>query len=57
MAITVISIEDFRAWFVRTAEANYDQAWLDYQHQIGLRHHARKKRDGGRTTHASSRVT
>jgi hypothetical protein len=28
----------FGRWILDTAEANYDQAWLDYQHQIGLRH-------------------
>jgi hypothetical protein len=40
----------------RTPRAEYapeqngiDQAWLDYQHEIGLRHHRLKK---GRTGHA-----
>lgn len=26
-----------------TADANYDQAWLDYQYEIGLRHTSPKK--------------
>ena len=26
-----------------TARAEYDQAWLDYQYEIGLRHHRKKK--------------
>ena len=31
-----------------TARANYDQDWLNYQHQIGLRHHrTRKNRTDG----------
>ncbi|HMO46011.1 MAG TPA: protoglobin domain-containing protein [Rubrivivax sp.] len=29
----------FGQWILDTARAEYDQAWLDYQHQIGLRHH------------------
>ncbi len=33
----------FGQWIIDTAEANYDQAWLDYQHEIGLRHHSLKK--------------
>lgn len=28
----------FGQWIKDTTEANYDQAWLDYQHEIGLRH-------------------
>jgi hypothetical protein len=35
--------ERFAMWIVQTAEANYDQKWLDYQHEIGLRHHSIKK--------------
>ncbi|HWC10792.1 MAG TPA: protoglobin domain-containing protein [Acidimicrobiales bacterium] len=35
--------ERFGQWILDTAEANYDQAWLDYQHEIGLRHHRAKK--------------
>ena len=31
--------ERFGQWILDTADANYDQAWLDYQHEIGLRHH------------------
>lgn len=33
----------FGQWILDTAQANYDQAWLDYQHEIGLRHHRSKK--------------
>ena len=28
----------FARWILDTADANYDQAWLDYQYEIGLRH-------------------
>ena len=33
----------FARWILDTARAEYDQAWLDYQHEIGLRHHRVKK--------------
>ena len=33
----------FGQWILDTARAEYDQAWLDYQHEIGLRHHSTKK--------------
>jgi hypothetical protein len=33
----------FGRWIVDTARAVYDQAWLDLQHEIGLRHHRIKK--------------
>ncbi len=33
----------FGQWILDTARAEYDQAWLDYQHEIGLRHHRTKK--------------
>lgn len=33
----------FSQWIVDTARAEYDQRWLDYQHEIGLRHHRSKK--------------
>jgi hypothetical protein len=33
----------FGQWIADTADANYDQAWLDYQYEIGLRHTAAKK--------------
>lgn len=29
----------FGQWILVTAEANYDQRWLDYQFEIGRRHH------------------
>jgi hypothetical protein len=38
----------FGQWIRDTARAQYDQAWLDYQHEIGLRHHrTRKNRTDG----------
>lgn len=33
----------FAQWIIDTADANYDQVWLDYQYEIGLRHTAPKK--------------
>lgn len=33
----------FGQWIRDTCEARYDQAWLDYQHEIGLRHTRVKK--------------
>mgnify|MGYP001485606528 FL=1 len=33
----------FAQWILDTADANYDQAWLDYQYEIGQRHTAPKK--------------
>lgn len=33
----------FKQWIFDTARAEYDQDWLDYQHEIGLRHHSTKK--------------
>jgi len=36
----------FGQWILDTARANYDQAWLDYQYEIGLRHHR-----GGQESH------
>ena len=33
----------FGQWILDTARADYDRAWLDYQHEIGLRHHRAKK--------------
>ncbi len=41
----------FGQWILDTARAEYDQAWLDYQHEIGLRHHRAKK---GQTDGADS---
>jgi Protoglobin len=35
--------ERFRMWILQTAEANYDQNWLNYQYEIGLRHYSTKK--------------
>ncbi len=43
--------ERFGRWILDTAAAEYDQAWLDYQHEIGLRHHrAKKNRTDGAST-------
>ena len=33
----------FGRWILDTARADYNQAWLDYQHEIGLRHTRRGK--------------
>ncbi len=33
----------FGQWVLDTARAKYDQEWLDYQFEIGLRHHRTKK--------------
>lgn len=33
----------FALWIMDTAEANYDQTWLDWQYEIGLRHNRLKK--------------
>jgi Protoglobin len=42
----------FGQWILDTARAQHDQAWLDYQHEIGLRHHRLKKNttDGAPST-------
>jgi hypothetical protein len=42
----------FGQWILDTARAEYDQKWLDYQHEIGLRHHRAKKNrtDGAAAT-------
>ncbi|RKH67089.1 protoglobin domain-containing protein [Corallococcus aberystwythensis] len=42
----------FAQWILDTSSARYDQAWLDYQHEIGLRHHRVKKNkiDGAPST-------
>ena len=33
----------FGRWILDTAQASFDQPWLDYQHEIALRHHRRGK--------------
>lgn len=33
----------FARWILDTAEGQFDQRWLDWQYEIGLRHHRRKK--------------
>lgn len=42
----------FGQWILDTCRRPHDQAWLDYQHEIGLRHHRAKKNDtdGAATT-------
>jgi hypothetical protein len=35
----------FGRWILDTASASYDRAWLDYQHEIALRHHRTKKNE------------
>jgi hypothetical protein len=42
----------FGQWILDTARAEYDQKWLDYQHEVGLRHHRTKKNrtDGAAST-------
>lgn len=42
----------FGQWILDTARAEYDQRWLDYQYEIGLRHHRKKKNltDGAGST-------
>ena len=41
----------FGQWIRDTCNRPHDQAWLDYQHEIGLRHHrAKKNRTDGATT-------
>lgn len=42
----------FGAWILETADAEYDQAWLDHQNEIALRHHSSKKNvtDGADST-------
>jgi hypothetical protein len=41
----------FAQWVLDTARAQYHQDWLDYQYEIGLRHHRTKKNvtDGAHT--------
>src|SRR5689334_7817594 len=41
----------FAQWVLDTATAVYDQKWLDYQYEIGLRHHRTKK---NQTDHADT---
>ncbi|MEM6569405.1 MAG: protoglobin domain-containing protein [Planctomycetota bacterium] len=35
----------FAGWIDDTARAEYDEEWLAYQHEIGLRHHTTNKND------------
>lgn len=38
----------FALWILDTADANYDQRWLNWQYEIGLRHNRIKKNDTDR---------
>jgi len=42
----------FAQWVLDTAKADYTQTWLDYQYEVGLRHHRTKKNktDNAHTT-------
>jgi Protoglobin len=40
----------FAMWILQTAEANYDQNWLNYQYEIGLRHYTTKKNKTDKAT-------
>jgi hypothetical protein len=42
----------FGRWILDTARARYDQQWLDYQHEIGRRHHrtGKNRTDGVAST-------
>jgi Protoglobin len=42
--------ERFAMWILQTAEANYDQNWLNYQYEIGLRHYTTKKNKTDKAT-------
>ncbi|MBN9385772.1 MAG: hypothetical protein J0H74_33765 [Chitinophagaceae bacterium] len=33
----------FGQWILDTCNRDYDQTWLNYQYEIGLRHHSAKK--------------
>jgi hypothetical protein len=35
----------FGRWILDTVSAEYDRAWLDYQHEIAIRHHRTKKNE------------
>ena len=35
--------KSFGQWIRDTCERDYDQSWLDYQHEVALRHHSTKK--------------
>lgn len=42
--------ERFGMWILQTAEANYDQDWLNYQYEIALRHYTTKKNKTDKAT-------
>lgn len=45
----------FALWILDTAEAKFDQAWLDWQYEIGLRHNRLKKNQTDRV-HSAAQV-
>jgi uncharacterized protein YndB with AHSA1/START domain len=49
--VELVPDQRFGQWILETARAEYDQKWLDYQHEIGLRHERAKK---NRTDDAAS---
>jgi hypothetical protein len=46
----------FGQWILDTCRRPHDQKWLDYQHEIGLRHHRRKKNQTDHVAAASQVV-
>lgn len=46
----------FARWIADTCEAPQDQAWLDWQHEMALRHHATKKNQTDGVTSRSAEV-
>ncbi|MCS7166769.1 MAG: protoglobin domain-containing protein [Gemmatales bacterium] len=46
----------FGQWILDTCRRPYDQAWLDYQYEIGLRHHRSKKNQTDGVAAASTHV-
>lgn len=45
----------FGQWVLDTTRGEFDQAWLDYQYEIGLRHHRSKKNQTDRA-HAAEHI-
>lgn len=46
----------FGRWIRDTCAANYDRAWLDYQHEIGLRHTSARKNKTDGVSSASQHI-
>lgn len=47
----------FRQWILDTCRRPFDQDWLNYQHEIGLRHHRTKKNQTDRATSAPPNIS